>query len=86
MAPTVSPPDLTGIDPSTKSAIEWGTRLAALASHGTPHDDPRVVEARAALAFHRVKRAIDAERGQLDEHHLDALCESLRAAQAGVPA
>jgi hypothetical protein len=35
-----------------------------------------------ALAYWKVRRVIDAERGQLDPAHLDALTAALHTAQA----
>ena len=51
--------------------------LAALVGRGAADDDPRVIGCRAALAFHRVRRVIDAERGHLDPADADALQEAL---------
>ncbi|UGQ43398.1 hypothetical protein [Rhodococcus aetherivorans] len=53
-------------------ASSWSARLAALKSHGASDDDPRVKDARAALAYHRGRRA-------LDEQTLAALDDTRRA-------
>ncbi|KSU60785.1 MULTISPECIES: hypothetical protein [unclassified Gordonia (in: high G+C Gram-positive bacteria)] len=59
------------------SASQWSAKLAALVGRGAADDDPRVIGCRAALAFHRVRRVIDAERGHLDPADADALQEAL---------
>ena len=51
----------TVVDPRERSAASWGGTVAALASRGVEESDPRMVAARAALSFHRLKRTIDAE-------------------------
>jgi hypothetical protein len=60
-------------DPASAPASSWAGRLAALKSRQVPDADPRVVEARQALAFHRLHRAISAERGQLSPAGADRL-------------
>ena len=60
-------------DPASRSASSWSATLAALKSRDVPDDDPRVIEARNALAYHRVHRAIDAERGNLNRAGADRL-------------
>ena len=59
------------------SASQWSAKLAALVGRGAADDDPRVIGCRAALAFHRVRRVINAERGLLDPADADALQEAL---------
>lgn len=60
--------DTAGFDPLSRTAAGWSGRYAALKSRGADDADPRSVECRAALSFHRVKRALDAEvaAGHLD--------------------
>ena len=48
-------------DPERLSASSWSARNAALLGRNVPADDPRVVECQAALAYHRVRRAVAAE-------------------------
>jgi hypothetical protein len=67
-------------DPAELSPPQWQSRLASLKSHGLPDNDPRVAECRAALAYWRCRRVLDAERGKIAPDHLDELVESLRGA------
>jgi hypothetical protein len=67
-------------DPSELSPLQWQTRLASLKSHGLPEDDERVAECRAALAYWRCRRVLDAERGQIAPQHVDELVSQLREA------
>lgn len=55
-------------DPLSRTASGWSARYAALKSRSVSDDDPRSVECRAALSFHRVKRVLDAE---VNAGHLD---------------
>lgn len=56
---------ISATNPASRSAASWQARLAALKSRDVPEADPRIVEARSALSYHRVAKAIDAEAGQL---------------------
>lgn len=67
-------------DPAILSPIQWGTRLASFKSRMVDESDPRVVECRAALAYWRCRRALDAEHGHISPAHLDALIGHLREA------
>lgn len=67
-------------DPASRTAASWSSTLAVLKSRGTPDNDPRVVEARDALAYWRVRRVLDAERGNLSPEHIPALADMLRHA------
>lgn len=67
-------------DPASRSASSWAASLAALKSRHVPDDDHRVIEARHALSYHRVHRAIDAERGQLNRAGADRLRAQLAEA------
>jgi hypothetical protein len=67
-------------DPADMTPIIAQGRLGALKSRGVADDDPRVVECRQVLAYHRVHRAIDAEAGQLSPQGVDELVGQLRAA------
>lgn len=66
---------LDGFDPLSRTAAGWSARYAAIKSRGATDDDPRSVECRAALSFHRVKRALDNEvlAGHLDHARADTL-------------
>lgn len=70
--------ELDGFDPLSRTAASWSARYAAIKSRGATDDDPRSIECRAALSFHRVKRALDAEvvAGHLD-HARAATLENL---------
>lgn len=48
-------------EPHELPARSWSARLAALISHCVSQDDPRVQECRAALAYHRGRRALDTQ-------------------------
>lgn len=72
----------TLIDPAARSASSWSATLASLKSRGAPDDDARVVAARQALAYHRAKRAIDAEAGRLSRAGVDRLRADLAEAVA----
>lgn len=67
-------------DPGALSPSQWQAKNAALRSRGGSDTDPRVAECVAALAYWRVRRAIDAEAGQIAPDHLDALVLRLREA------
>lgn len=56
----------------------WQSRRAALLSHGTPLDDPDVVECDQALVYWRVRRVIDTERSSLHPDHVPALADMVR--------
>lgn len=60
--------ELDTFDPLSRTAAGWSARYAAIKSRGAADDDPRSVECRAALSFHRVKRVLDNEvaAGHLD--------------------
>lgn len=47
-------------------ASSWSAKLAALVGRGAPAHDPRVVQARQALAYHRLARVVAAERELLN--------------------
>lgn len=56
----------------------WRARLGALKSRGVPDDDPRVKDCRAALAYHRGKRALDnGTLADLNDERRDALVAHL---------
>ncbi|MCB8912053.1 hypothetical protein KUG88_18150 [Rhodococcus rhodochrous] len=46
-------------EPHELPAASWRARLGALKSRQVPDDDPRVKDARAALAYWRGRRALD---------------------------
>ncbi|MBW4815952.1 MULTISPECIES: hypothetical protein [Rhodococcus] len=59
------------------SALSRSARFAAFVSRGAPDDGPRVVEARQAVAYHRVKRAVDPDRDALAPADVTALHRAL---------
>lgn len=65
-------------DPASRTAASWSSSLAALKSRGAPDDDPRVIEARTALAYWRCRTIINRERGNLSPEHIPALAALLR--------
>lgn len=74
------------VDPTTMSPSRWQSRQAALLSHGAGIDDPEVRECGSALAYWRVRRAIDKDRHLLDPAHVAALADMLRHAHPAVSA
>jgi hypothetical protein len=74
------------IDPATMPPARLQARHAALKSHGVPDDDPRILEVRAALAWWRTRRVIDAERANLHPDHIAGLADMLRHAHPAVSA
>ena len=68
------------VDPESRDRGTWVGRLAVLKSRGAPYDDPRVIECRQALAYHRVHRAVAAETGQLSRAGVDRLVVQPREA------
>lgn len=73
-------------DPADMPPARWQSRLAGLRSSRVPDTDPRMIEVQAALAYWRVRRVIDHERGLLASQHLPALADMLRHPHAAVPA
>lgn len=69
---------VAAIDPAARTASSWSSTLAALKSRGVPDTDPRVIECHTALAYWRVRRVVDAERGNLASEHIAALSDLLR--------
>jgi hypothetical protein len=69
-------------DPASRSASSWAATLAALKSRAVPEDDPRIIECRQALAYHRVQRAINAETGQLSRPGVNRLVSQLLSHEA----
>lgn len=66
-------------DPLSRPVGSWTATLAALKSRGADETDPRIVECREALAYYRLTRAIDAERGvQLSPRLANRLARRLR--------
>lgn len=60
------------------TALQWSAKLAAFLGRGAAEDDPRVRACRAALAYWRCRRVIDAERDALDPADAAVLQEALR--------
>lgn len=73
-------PQTPVVDPASRTASSWSARLAALKSRHVPDDDPRIIECREGLAYWRVRRSIDAERGQLSRAGVDRLRGQLSGA------
>ncbi|SON63387.1 hypothetical protein MSIMFI_04917 [Mycobacterium simulans] len=69
-------------DPSLAPSSSWRGRRASLLSHGATVDDPRVRECDQALAYLKVRRVIDAQRGRLATDHIPALVALLQAVTA----
>jgi hypothetical protein len=74
----------TTVDPASRPAASWSSSLAALKSRGVSDTDPRIIDCHTALAYWRVRRVIDAERGQLSPEHVPALGDMLRHAHPAV--
>ncbi len=68
------------LDPASRSASSWSAMLASLIAHGFGDDDPRVKSAREGLAFHRVRRQVEAEQGKLARAGVDRLVVALHGA------
>lgn len=73
---------MTKCDPASKRPSSWVSRLGALKSRQVPDDDPRVIECREALAFHRVRHSIEVDAGELSRPGVDRLVAALRQAVA----
>jgi hypothetical protein len=69
-------------DPASRSCASWVARLAYLKSRSVPDSDPGVIEAREALAYYRVHKAVDAAVGLLSRPGVDRLVTELRGAVA----
>ncbi len=67
-------------DPQSRTAGSWSARYAALKSRGVEDTDPRAIECIAALSFHRLKRALDAEvaAGHVAQTYADTVTAGLR--------
>jgi hypothetical protein len=52
--------------------------MAALSSHGAGPNDPRILECREALAYHKIRRVVEAERQSLSASGAALIVESLR--------
>ncbi len=67
-------------DPASRSMESWCATLAVLASREET-TGPRVEEARRALSWHRVRRALDreVELGQIPRNRVDELLDRLAA-------
>ena len=76
----------TATDPALMPPASWRARRAALISHGAELDDARVVECDEALAYWRVRRVLDAERGSIAARDVPALADMLKHAHPAVPA
>ncbi|MGV9479467.1 hypothetical protein [Gordonia aichiensis] len=63
MSTTPTAPDRSSDTPPRS----WSTRLAAYKGRGVSEHDPRVLRARQALAYWRVRRTLDAELATLTD-------------------
>jgi hypothetical protein len=70
------------ISPDSRPITSWQARLASLIGRGCREDDPAIRECRQAMAYHRVRKVLDAQAGQLDRAGADLLCAAVRAAVA----
>ncbi|OBB38025.1 hypothetical protein [Mycolicibacterium fortuitum] len=68
----------TTVDPASRSASSWSALLANLKSRGAPDTDPRVIECRQGLAYHRVLRSVVRDVGELSAPGVDRLVSQLR--------
>lgn len=77
---------LPDADPERLSASSWSARHAALKSRNVSDDDPRVVEAQAALSYHRLVRVVRSEQaaGHMSAWFAEVITEKLREQAAGV--
>lgn len=73
-------------DPAALSPAQWSARLAGFLARGRRDTDPEVIACREALAYWRVRRVIDYERGALCPAHIPALADMLRHAHTAVTA
>ncbi|WP_134065119.1 hypothetical protein [Mycobacteroides salmoniphilum] len=70
------------VDPASRSVASWRAVLGNLKLRGAPDTHPQVIEARQGLAFHRARKAIDAEAGLLSAPAVDRLRAALGEAVA----
>lgn len=73
---------MTTTDPESRTGQSWCGRYAWLKGRGLPDDHPDVIEARQAVAYHRLARDIDRERGELSRAGVDRLRAKLSEAVA----
>ncbi|RIS72244.1 hypothetical protein [Mycobacteroides abscessus] len=69
---TTAAPDHPAVHPRTRPAKIWRSRLGQLTAAGVAEDDPRVIETRAALSWHRTRSFLTSEFG---EERRDALMD-----------
>lgn len=74
----------TTVDPASRSASGWSALLASLKARGADETDPRVISARQGLAYHRARKVIAREAGQLNQAGVDRLVSDLRNAHPAV--
>lgn len=65
--------------PGDLSLASWSGRLGVLTSRQVPDDDPRIKQARKAVAWHRIKNLLDTEvaRGALSADRVASVLERL---------
>lgn len=71
-------------DPAALTPSQWSARLAAYLSRGRTNDDPDVIACREALSYWKVRRVLDAQRGNLSPEHIPALADMLTHAHQAV--
>ncbi|WP_016889715.1 hypothetical protein [Mycobacteroides abscessus] len=65
------------VEPASKSMASWRSELGSLKACGVAEGDRRVRECREALAYWKVRQAIDAVRGRLSPIGIDVLVSEL---------
>lgn len=68
----------TAVDPASRSASSWSALLASLKARGASETDVRVIECRQGLAYHRARKAIERDAGELSVPGVDRLVSQLR--------
>lgn len=68
---------ISAVDPMSKPATVWRSELGVHIRQGLSEEDSRVREARAGLAYWKVRSAIDAAKSSLSPAGADALCAQL---------
>lgn len=68
------------VDPEARARASWAGRLAQLVSRGVSEEDPRVIECRAGLAYHRIRQSIESDANQLSAAGADRLVSQIRQA------
>lgn len=64
-------------EPGSKPMASWRSELGSLKARSVPDSDERVRDCREALAYWKVRQAIDAARGRLSPTGIDVLVSEL---------